>query len=111
MISEQNNEHSESWLQALLLAARHYRLPVSEENVRVNFTYSSGTEHRTELQRLARNTGLTLEWVPLTRGMLNPWYLPFIVALPDGRAMYAESISADGRVQVILPGTGSIKTT
>lgn len=109
MISEQNNEHSESWLQALLLAARHYRLPVSEENVRVNFTYSSGTEHRTELQRLARNTGLTLEWVPLTREMLNPWYLPFIVALPDGRAMYAESISADGRVQVILQGGGQHK--
>ncbi|WP_262860517.1 type I secretion system permease/ATPase [Morganella morganii] len=109
MISEQKNEHSESWLQALLLAARHYRLPVSEENVRVNFTYSSGTEHRTELQRLARNTGLTLTWVPLTREILNPWYLPFIVALPDGKAMYAESISADGRVQVILPGDGQHK--
>ncbi|MEY1424372.1 type I secretion system permease/ATPase [Morganella morganii] len=109
MISEQNNEHSESWLQALLLAARHYRLPVSEENVRVNFTYSSGTEHRTELQRLARNTGLTLTWVPLTREMLNPWYLPFIVALPDGKAMYAESISADGRVQMILQGGGQHK--
>lgn len=109
MISEQNNEHSESWLQALLLAARHYRLPVSEENVRVNFTYSSGTGHRTELQRLARNTGLVLEWVPLTREMLNPWYLPFIVALPDGQVMYAESISGDGRVQVILPGGGEHK--
>ncbi|RUT67342.1 hypothetical protein CKG00_01110 [Morganella morganii] len=96
-------------MQALLLAARHYRLPVSEENVRVNFTYSSGTEHRTELQRLARNAGQVPEWVPLTRKMLNPWYLPFIVALPDGRALYAESISADGYVQVILPGGGEHK--
>ncbi|MFT0212056.1 type I secretion system permease/ATPase [Pseudomonas sp. F1_0610] len=98
---------TESWLQALLLTATHFRVPVSEENARVNFSYSSGAQHKSELERLSNNFALSLEWKKVTADILNPWYLPLIIKLPDNAAVYVENISNDGTVKIVFCGLNS----
>lgn len=95
---------SSPWLEAMLMVARHYRLDVSEERVRVGLQWRQGQDLDGQLQHMARDMGLTLRAEALDKGVLDPWRLPVLAQFSGGQIGVIESIDGQGRVGVRLSG-------
>ncbi|MGC8116739.1 type I secretion system permease/ATPase [Metapseudomonas otitidis] len=94
------------WLEAMLLVARHYRLDVSEERVRVDLNWMPGDQRGREpmLARMARDMGLTLRREAPGKGVLDPWRLPVLAEFSGGQVGVIESVDGQGNVGVRLSG-------
>lgn len=95
---------SAPWLEAMLMVARHYRLDVSEERVRVGLEWHRGLDLDGQLQHMARDMGLTLRAEALDKGVLDPWRLPVLVQFSGGQVGLIESVDGNGGVGVRLSG-------
>ncbi|HCF3475857.1 TPA: type I secretion system permease/ATPase [Pseudomonas aeruginosa] len=92
------------WLESMLLLARHYRLDVSEERVRVGQEWLSTQDLDLQLQCMARDMGMSLRSEPLSKGVLDPWRLPVLAQFSGGQVGVIESVDGQGRVGVRLSG-------
>ncbi|WP_153075333.1 type I secretion system permease/ATPase [Paraburkholderia bonniea] len=91
-----------SWLEAMLVVARHYRLSASAENVRVALAWERGMPLDTLLEPMARQLGLALREVPLSDDWLNPWRLPLLIEFADGQVGVVRTMDDTGRAGVLF---------
>lgn len=75
----------ERWQEALLQLARHYRLEVSPEHIRVSASWSQAGDEREMVRQMARQAGLALRYAKPDFSRLSSWLLPVIVVLRDGQ--------------------------
>ncbi|MBF8780348.1 type I secretion system permease/ATPase [Pseudomonas fulva] len=90
------------WMEAILLVARHYRLDVSEETVRIA---SQRPDRAVEdvVRQMARQAGLTVKFGDLQTRALSKWRTPLVVELLDGQVGVVQSIEGE-QVGIVLSG-------
>nr|WP_238530355.1 type I secretion system permease/ATPase [Pseudomonas sp. S9] len=99
LMSRLTSSH-ESWLSAMLMVAKHYRLDFSEENVRVALSWEQGTSLDLLLEDMARQLGLDLYITEFSEQFLDPWRLPYIVLLRNGDVAVLNGMDNAGQVSV-----------
>jgi ATP-binding cassette subfamily C protein LapB len=92
----------DQWMEAILLVARHYRINVSEETVRI-----ASLRHDRKLddvvRQMARQAGLTIKFAGKLPKDLNRWRMPLVVELHDGQVGVVQSVD-DEQVGIALSG-------
>jgi ATP-binding cassette subfamily C protein LapB len=92
----------DQWMEAILLVARHYRLNVSEETVRI-----ASLRHDRKLddvvRQMARQAGLTIKFAGKLPKDLNRWRMPLVVELHDGQVGVVQSVDEE-QVGIALSG-------
>jgi ATP-binding cassette subfamily C protein LapB len=92
------------WLEAMLNIAKHYRMGVSEETIRVSLAWERGSPRNIVLQRMAAQMGLMLRFEAFSETALDPWRLPLAVELDDGQVAIIDKADTDGNVSVLKSG-------
>lgn len=93
-----------AWLEMILAVAKHYRIEVSAQNVRLAGTWQQDSETESVLRAMARQAGLSIKFGALTHSALTFWRLPLVVQLDDGQLGLIESLNADDQLGVRLSG-------
>lgn len=92
----------DQWMEAILLVARHYRLNVSQETVRI-----ASLRHDRKLddvvRQMARQAGLTVKFAGKLPRDLNRWRMPLVVELQDGQVGVVQSVN-EQEVGIALSG-------
>ncbi|MBK5416170.1 type I secretion system permease/ATPase [Pseudomonas sp. TH31] len=92
------------WLEAMLNIAKHYRMGVSEETVRVSLSWGLGSDPDAVLHRMAAQMGLMLRFEPYSDAVLDPWRLPLAVQLQDGQVAIVEKADGRGNLSILMSG-------
>ncbi|RFD32550.1 type I secretion system permease/ATPase [Pseudomonas sp. GL93] len=92
------------WLEAMLNIAKHYRMGVSEETIRVSLAWERGNSPDTVLQRMAAQMGLQLRFEAFSKKALDPWRLPLVVELDDGQVAVIDKADSGGNVSLLTSG-------
>ncbi len=97
------------WLEAVLTIARHYRLDVSPESIRIA---SQQPDARLEdvVRHMARQAGLSVKFAGFDRRSLSRWRAPLIVQLRDGQVGVVESVGADGELGIVFSGDQGLQS-
>lgn len=82
------------WMEAILLVARHYRLDVSEETVRIA-SQRPDRDLEDVVRQMARQAGLTVKFAGNVPGDLSQWRTPLVVELHDGQVGVVQSVDGD----------------
>ncbi|MDF2641743.1 MAG: transporter [Pseudomonas sp.] len=90
------------WMEAVLLVARHYRLEVSEETVRIA-SQRPDRDLDDVVRQMARQAGLTVKFAGQAPGDLSHWRTPLVVELHDGQVGVVQSID-DNEIGIALSG-------
>jgi ATP-binding cassette subfamily C protein LapB len=90
------------WMEAILLVARHYRLDVSEETVRIA-AQRPDRDLEDVVRQMARQAGLTLKFTGTVPGDLSQWRTPLVVELHDGQVGVVQSVD-DNEIGIALSG-------
>ncbi|WP_339512011.1 type I secretion system permease/ATPase [Pseudomonas sp. RL_15y_Pfl2_60] len=101
----------ESWLSAMLMVAKHYRLDFSEENVRVALSWEQDTPLDLLLEDMGRQLGLELYITEFSEQFLDPRHLPFIVQLANGDIAVLERMDSAGQVSMQFSNEGGLAQT
>ncbi|WP_339488514.1 type I secretion system permease/ATPase [Pseudomonas sp. EL_65y_Pfl2_R95] len=102
------NASHESWLSAMLVVAKHYRLDFSEENVRVALSWEQDAELDLLLEDMARQLGMGLHISEFSQHWLEPWRLPVIVQLRKGHIAVIECMDSSGHVSLQFSNEGGL---
>ncbi|WP_040262661.1 type I secretion system permease/ATPase [Pseudomonas massiliensis] len=97
------------WMDAILMVARHYRLDVSPESVRL------ASQHQDEpleqmVRQMARQAGLTAKFSGADARVLSRWRMPLVVELIDGQVGVAEGLGADGELGMVFSGDQGLQS-
>ncbi|RRV07005.1 type I secretion system permease/ATPase [Pseudomonas sp. v388] len=90
------------WMEAVLLVARHYRLEVSEETVRIA-SQRADRDLEDVVRQMARQAGLTVKFAGHVPGDLSHWRTPLVVELHDGQVGVVQSIDGE-EIGIALSG-------
>ena len=93
---------SEHWVASLLSVARHYLLSTSPETMNLHSAWLEGSD--SEARQLARQAGLSLQFLPFDDLISTPWHCPFIIQLKDSTVAVVERIDDSERLWLRLPG-------
>jgi ATP-binding cassette subfamily C protein LapB len=98
------------WLEAILKVARHYRLEVSAENVRIASmrTEDSGVED--VLRQMARQAGLTIKFAAFDPTTLTQWRTPLVVQLRDGQIGVIETLGEGDEIGIAFSGDQGVQS-
>ncbi|WP_233873467.1 type I secretion system permease/ATPase [Paraburkholderia adhaesiva] len=100
----------QSWLDAVLVVARHYRLGVSEENVRITLAWEHDAPFEQLLAHMARQAGLALRLVDPGEVRFDVWQLPLVVELDDDAVCVVKSSDGKGRFSVQMSGDKGLES-
>ncbi|WGL17602.1 type I secretion system permease/ATPase [Microbulbifer bruguierae] len=92
------------WLAAILVVARHYRLEISEENVRIAANLGKAEPVENVVRSMARQAGLVAKFTDFDPSMLSPWRLPLLVQLQGGQVGVVETTDGEGQLSVAFSG-------
>ena len=92
----------DQWMEAILLVARHYRINVSEETVRIA-SLRQDRKLDDVVRQMARQAGLTIKFAGKLPRDLNRWRLPVVVELQDGQVGVVQSVD-DEQVGIAFSG-------
>ncbi len=84
---------SQDWMTAILRIAKHYRIAVSPEQMRLDLAWSGGQD---QLRRLARSAGLVIEQVEVKAGGISSLRLPLLAEFDDGQIGVIEAENDNG---------------
>lgn len=98
------NDDYTPWLSAILTVARHYRIDLSEENIKVNLQWAKGGTLDGTLLHIARQAGLNLKIEKFSPQLLDPWRLPLVVEFEQGQVGVLEKIDQQQQVSVQFSG-------
>lgn len=90
------------WMEAILLVARHYRLDVSEETVRIA-AQRPDRQLEDVVRQMARQAGLSVKFAGASPRDLSQWRTPLVVELHDGQVGVVQSID-DEQIGIALSG-------
>ena len=80
------------WLDLLRTVARHYRLPLSEQSVRLAGAWNGREDEQAMVRALARASGLRVRFAEPGAMRVNRWRLPLIARLDDGELVLVTAI-------------------
>lgn len=100
-MAEQSSSYQQ-WLLSFLAVAHHYRLDVSEENVRVFLDWEHASSKDELLQRMAKHLGLTLRFQSFSRKRLDAWSLPLVIEFADDRVGVITKANAEGKCTIMM---------
>lgn len=92
------------WLQAVLSIAKHYRIDVSEERIRLQLDWNPHQDLNSILTLMTRQLGMSFRQVKFSEDLLNPWQLPIIVELKQGQVAVIDKIDAQGQLSLQFSG-------
>lgn len=97
------------WLEAILNVARHYRLDVSPESIRLASMNSEGRVEEV-VRFMARQAGLSVKFAHYDRKSLSRWRTPLLVQLRDGQVGVIESVSEQGELGIAYSGDQGLQS-
>lgn len=97
------------WLEAVLTVARHYRLDVSPESVRLASVHSEGRVEEV-VRHMARQAGLSVKFAVFDNKSLSRWRTPLVVQLRDGQVGVLESIGESGELGICFSGDQGLQS-
>lgn len=97
------------WLEAVLKVARHYRLDVSPESVRLASVHSEGRVEEV-VRHMARQAGLSVKFAVFDNKSLSRWRTPLVVQLRDGQVGVLESIGETGELGICFSGDQGLQS-
>lgn len=97
------------WLEAVLKVARHYRLDVSPESVRLASVHSEGRVEEV-VRHMARQAGLSVKFADYDRKSLSRWRTPLVVQLQDGQVGVIESVGEQGELGIAYSGDQGLQS-
>jgi len=100
----------ETWLEAVLSVARHYRLECSAQTVRLAAQWTDGNAVEDVLRQMARQAGLNLKIVDFTPSILMQRQLPLVVQFSDGQVGVLETLSEDEQVAIVYSGDAGLQS-
>lgn len=100
----------ETWLQAMLGVAKHYRLDFSQEHVRVTISHESHSPRQLVLEDMARQLGLGLRFAPADTSLIDPWRLPLIAEFTNNQVAVINRMDNEGNVSLQFSGDGGLET-
>lgn len=84
------------WRNAVLMVAAHYQLNASPEHVRLASQWNDAAPVEDQAREMAREAGLSLQFVQPRLADLSPWRLPVVVQLDDGQVAVVTAMSDEG---------------
>jgi len=100
----------DGWLDAVLAVAAHYQLNASPEHIRVTAQWNTQASSDGQVRQMARQAGLSLQWVKPRLADLTPWRLPLVVQLHGGQIAVITAVTATG-LALLFSGDGGSETT
>lgn len=100
----------EGWIEMLGLAARHFRLPVSEQRARLAGLWRAEQGEDACVRAIARANGLSLRAVDPCDMRLDSWRLPLIVRLSSEDLVLVTAIDAYEAAVCHVAGEGGAET-
>jgi ATP-binding cassette subfamily C protein LapB len=97
------------WLEAVLKVARHYRLDVSPESVRLASIHSEGRVEEV-VRHMARQAGLSVKFANYDHKSLSRWRTPLLVQLQDGQVGVIESVGEGGELGIAYSGDQGLQS-
>lgn len=107
-VAEAREDYS-PWLEAVLKVARHYRLDVSPESVRLASVHSDGRVEEV-VRHMARQAGLSVKFAVFDSKSLSRWRTPLVVQLRDGQVGVLESIGETGELGICFSGDQGLQS-
>ncbi len=92
------------WLQSILTIAKHYRIEVSEEQIRLQLDWDSHQDSASIVALICRQIGLQYRWVDFSISSLDPWLLPIIVEFKDGQVGVIDKSNHQGQYNILFSG-------
>ncbi|WP_018916279.1 type I secretion system permease/ATPase [Vreelandella zhanjiangensis] len=105
------SHHYASWIEAMLMVAKHYRLEYSAENVRLTASWRQDKPIGEVLRSIARQLGMTLKTSKLNARELTPWRLPLVVQFSDGQIAVVETVDSEGNVGIVYSSDQGMKSS
>lgn len=87
---------------AVLMIAKHYRLDVSEERIKLNLSWMEIDGNQNRLENIASQAGLNLKKVDVSFDAFNSWRLPVLVILNNGEVLVVDSADVNGNLGIRL---------
>jgi len=98
----------DAWLDILGQAARHYRLPLSEQRARLAALWDAAPDEEGRVRSVAHATGLSVRFVDPAAARLTSWRLPVIACLPDGELALITALDGNGEAMFTVAGEGDM---
>lgn len=109
-VSEPDNRDYGSWIEAILMVAKHYRIECSKENILLTSHWLSDRPISDVLRSIARQAGLSFSVIKLEDSELSVWRLPLVVQLKEGQIGVIDAIDKDGDLGITYSGDGGLKS-
>ncbi len=100
-----------SWIEAVLMIAKHYRLEFSKENLTLTSHWLKDKPVSDVLRSMARQAGLILSVIKLNEDQLTSWRLPLVVQFKQGQIAVIDTIDQQGNVGITYCGDGGVKSS
>ncbi|MDY7219980.1 type I secretion system permease/ATPase [Denitrificimonas sp. JX-1] len=100
-----------SWIESILIVAKHYRLECSKENISLASHWLQDSPMSDVLRGMARQAGLTLSVVKLKKSVLTSWRLPLVVQFTDGQVAVVDTLDQQGQVGITYCGDEGVKSS
>ena len=100
----------EGWFDAILAVASHYQLNTSPEHIRVTSQWNTQDSSEKQVRQMARQAGLSLQWVKPRLADLTPWRLPLVVQLQSDQVAVITAMNTAG-LSLLLSGDGGSEVT
>lgn len=110
-IAQLEQEKYSSWIEAVLMIAKHYRLEFSKENLTLTSHWLKDKPVSDVLRSMARQAGLTLSVIKLNKNELTSWRLPLVVQFKQGQIAVIDTIDQQGNVGITYCGDGGVKSS
>ncbi|WP_151980122.1 type I secretion system permease/ATPase [Acinetobacter guerrae] len=94
----------QSYLQAILLIAKHYRIETSEERIRLQMDWTGVSAEDEIVTTIARQIGLSVRKSKFSSDMLNPWRLPVIAIFKNGQVGVVDQADANHKISIQMSG-------
>lgn len=98
------------WREAVLVAASHYQLNASPEHIRLASQWSDHPNIEEQAREMARQAGLSLQWVQPRLADLNPWRLPVVLQLDVGQVAVVTAVD-EGGLTLAMSGEHGARAT
>lgn len=99
------NSLQTGWRDAVLMVAAHYQLNASVEHVRLAGQWNDDAPIEDQVREMARQAGLSLQFLQPRLADLNPWRLPVVLELDGGQVAVVTGINEDG-LTLAMSGDG-----
>lgn len=92
------------WLQAVLAIAKHYRIELSEERLRLQLDWNPNQSIDDILTVMSRQIGMSIRKIEFNEEVLNPWRLPILIEMQDSQVGVLDKLDINGNANIQFSG-------